>query len=885
MWRGWRERLSRFWQELLRSWRRGAARERDLAEEIEAHFRLAVEDRVRRGESPEQAMAAARREFGSEAHVREVTRSQWRGARLSGVLREFAIALRTLRRNPRFTVVAALCIGIGVGVTMTMFTALHAILLRPLPYPNAAELVSINAEQEVRAQHMRALVSRGWLDLWRAAEATGELGTWRTESVDLTGPEDIPERAESAAVTANLFPLLGVPPLLGRGFHAEEEQSGADDVVLLGYELWQHRFGGDTGLLGRSIDVDGRPHRVVGVMPPDFSFPEGTTLWKPLVTPPLPPDILFYDAALATLSPGATLVDLRAQLDAAMSDRPADGWSFTATPLHEQLTGVLRRPVLIFQGAALLVLLLACANVATLLLARSAARRHEMAVRAALGASGGRLMRHVLTEATALACMGGVIAVFVVLAGVRVLARAFPEGVPSYIELTPQLPVLLLGLATTLLTALLFGLGPALRARRVRGDAAVTGAARGGAGTHDRGRASGTLVAAEVAISVVLLAGAALLVRTYVALEDSLGFEHHGVLAVGVDLPPRSYRTAERRIAFHEELGQRLQALHGVEEVSGSSTTPPLAEGVMGGTWPFRDEAGATTSLAEEEGRVVALHYVAPGFISVLGVPLLQGRDIAAADRRDGEETAVVNALFANRYYPGGDAVGRRILTEHAPGQWRDPVRIVGVVADFRHAPPPFELMPTMYMHQWAAPSRQTYLLRTSLANPAALAPVIRQIVREIDPSLAVQRIEPQTAAVKRTFWRQRLQRNVIAGFAGLALLLALFGVYGVLSYAVAQRTSELGVRLALGASAQQLLLGILAEAARMAAVGVAIGLVVALALGRVLHGLLYGVEPGDPVVLTAVAATLFVVALCAAALPAWRASRLDPQVAMRGSP
>ena len=860
-------------------WRR---RERELDEELEAHLRLAIADRIARGESPQQAAAAARREFGNLTLIREVTRAQWSWAWLERLLQDLALALRTLRRTPRFTIAAVLCIAVGTGATTTIFSALHGILLRPLPYPNAGALVVLRARNPGMGPQS-AEITEEEIATWRRARTLSALGVWRTEIFDLTGPEDAPERVMGALVTSNLFSLLGTRPLHGRWFEPSEEQKGSSDVVLLGHDVWQRRYGGDTGLVGRTIPLFGKSFRVVGIMPRGFSFPEGANLWIPLLPPEWGPDILYYSGVIGKLGPGNTLTQTQTEVAGLMRELTArsntyNKWTFDAVTLRDHLVGPLRRPVLIFQVAALMVLLIACGNVAALMLARGAARGRELAVRAAIGAGRNRLVGYVLVECLALSLLGGIAGLVVAGLGVKLLTFAFPDGVPSYIDLSIRAPELAVTLGITLVAASAFGIVPGLRAGRTRSATALNSTARTPGGSIERTRARDLLVGVEIAVSVVLVVGAVLLMRSHARLQQSLGFDGDGVISVRVRLPSQKYDTDEKQAAFYRLLQDQLGALPGVESVSAAVGPVPL-DGTIGGKWNFRAE-DQTPSAAT--GQVTTVHAIAPGYMQSLHIPIVRGRDVALTDRNPAEHVALVNQTFAARYFAGADVVDRRIIPDLGKGSTPLPIRIVGVVKDFRHERPPADLMPAIYVLRAMTFPAETFVLRTRLSDASSLAPAIRALMRELDPTLVADRLQTQTQVVERAFWRERLQGNVVGIFAAIALLLALFGMYGVLSYAVAQRTPELGIRLAVGASSNQLLGLVLRQGVRVALIGIMAGLVAALALSRVLTGLLYDVRPADPITFVVVAVAMLIVALLAALLPALRAARLDPLTAIR---
>ena len=848
-------------------------RDAELDEELASHFRLAVEDRVARGATRAQAESAARREFGNELLVREATRRQWSFFWLERVLAELALSLRALRRSPRFFIAAVLCIALGTGVTVTILTALQAVLLRPLPYADADRLMVMQA-QRARRETRFAELTQAELDTWRRARAVQSVGTWRGWESDVSGPEDLPERVAVAEATRNLFTILGVRPRLG---HVPDAVT--DDVVILSDALWRRRYGADPEIVGRTIEFENEPHRVAAIMPPRFSFPEGTQLWTLLPDDPgIPRDILFYGGAIARLAVGRTEAEARAELDVLARQLQAsdDGYaqtSYALISMREHLLGALRRPVLIFQSAALLVLLVACANVGALQLARSAARRRELALRAAIGADRRALALHVFAESVMLALIGGAAGTALAFAGTRMLALAFPDGVPSYIQLHIDVPVLIGALTVSLAAAVLFGATPAWQAGRTRALTTLDGSTRSSdAGSRTRTRFRYGLVTGEIAVTVVLAAGAVLLVRSDVALRRELGFTPDGVLSARVPLSYSRYREPERRLAFYRTLEDRLRALPGVESVTYSFNAAPL-DGPVAGLFGYRfaDEP------APAPGHRLSVQHVGADYAQTLGVRLRAGRDLQRGDGSGTEWSALANHTFARQHGGAAAVVGRVLSLESEGGEPSPPIRIVGVIADVRHERPPAELLPTLYVRHQSFSASRVFLLRTRARDAASLGSAVRSAVYEIDPAGVASRIQTQEHVVRRAFWRERLQRNVVTIFASCALLLAVFGMYGVISYAVAQRTAELGIRVAMGASTRQLLMLVLREAAGVAVAGIALGCIAALALTRVLSSALHGVRATDPLTLTCVAVALLAVAITAAIAPARRAARLDP--------
>ena len=866
----------------------------DVDDELDFHLEMRSRELAAAGLPPERARAEAARAFGDLREIRDacitIDRRRLRNAeRRQGradMIQDLRFAARSLSRSPSFTVMALVCVALGVAVATTIFGAVNGILLRPLPYRDADRLVAIYARLADKNEH-GVNVSYpdflSWRDENRAFEGVG-LWTWTTHTLSGDGEA---ERVEGAGVTAALFPLLGVRPLLGRTFTPEDELPGKDRVIVLGHGLWQRRFGGARDIVGRAITVDGASYTVIGVMPPRFAFPQRGHAWVPF-----PNDEWRegrsnrgYAGAIARLKPGVTLERAQADLDV-ISRRlarayPKDnlGWDAEAIAMRDDLVGELRRPLLVFLGAVGLVLLIACANVANLMLARGAGRQREIAIRVALGAGRARVVRQVLAESLLLALAGGAAGALAARWGVRLIAAAFPDEVPFYIVLGVDPLVATFAVAVSLVAGLAFGFLPALRATEVDLSHSLRDGGRGDVGGARSARLRALLVVSEIALAVVLAAGATLLVRSYRALTGTtLGFDTRGILSARVSLPPARYGDAERRRVFWEQLHERVRAVPGVEIVGS-------AGGVPFSGWDLQASFHVDGRPAAKQGEELVAHYqsVSPGYFRAIGVPLVRGRMLASADRDSSVRVAVINEALARREFPGQDPVGRRLKVGDADS--RDPwYTIVGVVGDFRHYRLPRPMGPAVYFPLLARPSySQTLVIRTGLADPASIEGVVRAAIRALDPDVPAYQVQTFERMVSRSLWQPRLHGQVLGTFAALALLLAVVGVYGVISYAVAERAREFGVRMALGASRRQVMALVVRQGARLAALGAGIGLAAALALSRVVEALLHDVTATDPATFVAVPLGLAAVAVLASCVPALRATRVDPAVAIRG--
>jgi len=863
----------------------------EVDDELAFHLDLRTRDHLAAGLSPAAARAAAERDFGDVLAVRAACitideRRQRREERveyMGDLWQDLRFAARSLRKSAGFALTAIVCIALGVCVTTTIYAAVDAILLRPLPYRDADRLVAVYAQNAPHGYHGSNISYPdyvAWRDGVRSLEA---LGIWTWTSHALSGAGGEAERVEGAAVAASLFPLLGVRPARGRAFVTAEERPGADREVLLGDALWRRRYGADPAIVGRTITIDASPYVVVGIMPPGFAFPERGQLWVPFATDPAKEahGNRGYAGAIGRLGPGFTLDRAKADL-ATVSARlerefPRDnaGWAAEAMPLRDDLVGDLRRPLLVFFGAVGLVLLIACANVANLMLARGAARQRELAVRAAIGAAAGRLARQILTESLLLALGGGVLGAALSVGGVVALRRAFPDDVPFFDALGIGGAAVGFAVLVSLAAGALFGAVPARRAARVNLNASLRDGTRGAGDGVERSRLRAGLVVAEVALSLVLMVGAGLLVRSYRAIESTdLGFAERGALTMRVSLPEAKYAAPARRQAFLDALLARTAAMPGVTAVGS-------AQGIPFSGWNVQADYEIEGQPPRRPGDEFVSHFqwVTPGFFAAMGVPLRRGRALTAADRDTAAYVGVVNETFARRAFPGQDPLGRRVRS----GKWSPWVTIVGVVGDYRHYRLPQPMGPALYLPFAAEPPHsQTLVARTSLADPLALAPAVHAAVRALDPEVPVYQVQTLEQQVSRSLWRPRLQGQVLAVFAALALLLAVVGIYGVISYAVAQRTRELGLRLALGATRAQVLGLVLGQGGRLALGGVVVGLIGAVALSRMLASLLYGVTALDPLTFGVVPVLLGAVAMLASLGPARRATKVDPIVAMR---
>jgi len=799
------------------------------------------------------------------------------------LLRDLRYALRTLARSPAFTLVAVATLALGIGANTAIFSVVHALLLRPLPYGHSDRLGMVWLDNRRLGLH-EDLMSYPIFEDWKKNQAFEAMSAFTLSSATLTGGEE-PERIPTAPVAADFFSTLGVRPLLGRAFTVEEDQPGRDRVAVLSHGLWVRRLGADPAAIGRTIELDGRSVTVIGVMPADFRFPEKTTeLWTPLALDNRIRNAryAFWMRVVGRIKPGVTWDQARAEMarvGAALERQYSEmaGYGAWVVPLRTQLVGNVRLPLLVLTGAVAIVLLITCANVANLLLARAATREREIAVRVAVGAGRARLVRQLLTESVLLATVAGGLGLLFAHWGVTALAAAAPQDMPGLDQVRTDATVLAFTLLVSLATGVLFGLAPAVHA--TTGDLAE--ALKEGGRAHTGGIAGRhlrhALVVGEIALAVVLLAGAALLIRSFVHLRGvDPGFHAERVLTMQMVVSRSKYPEGPQVAAFYRQLLERVARIPGVSAAGAVST---LLLGVTPNSASFTIEG--RPPVPEAEQIEATIDTVSPGFFSAMGVPLLKGRFFTDADGPDSKRVVLINETMARRFWPDEDPVGRRFTFGRArpDSRW---LTIAGVVGDMKRQGLDRLARSETFLPHAQSPRRGMLLLFRTSTDPAALAATIRREIRALDRDQPLSAAATLDQVLGQTVAHRRFQMGLLGLFAALALALAAIGIYGVMHYAVVQRTPEFGIRLALGAGASDVLWLVLRQGLGLAVAGLAIGLAGALALTRVMTSLLFGVRPGDPATLAGVAVVLIAVALGACYLPSRQASRVNPITALR---
>jgi len=800
-------------------------------------------------------------------------------------------AVRSLLRRPAFGTIVVLTLALGIGATTAIFSVVNGVLLRPLPLPEPERLVRLSGEPTDGDREKVGTNSSylDFVDIRAASTSFTGLAAVRSWPVTLTGGGGEPLRLRATYATSDLWPMLRATPVLGRALLASDERADAPAVTVLSHALWQNQFGGDPAVLGKTLTLDGEPVTVVGVMRPGLRLTSDTQLWRPAVPGRMEAERGTHNyTVIGRLKPGVTLAHAAAEVKAIARrlelQYPADNAKRGAKlePLQDSIVGEARPALLILLGGVALVLLIACTNLASLFLARNAAREREVAVRTALGAGRGRLLRQFLTESLLLTLAGGGAGLVVAWGGMRALLALVPGTLPRADEVALDLPVLLFLFTVSVLTGLAFGLLPLLQVRRSAASASVLrDGTRGATPGRSRRRIRQGLVAAEVALATVLVIGAALLVKSFWRLHEAdPRFAPDGLVVARVELPSTRYDEPQKAVRFYERLRAEVEAMPGVQSVA-VSYEHPIGEGW---TSSFTIEGRDPPPVGHEpESRI---RPVQPGYFRTVGVKLLQGRDVRATDRGGAPGAVVVNEAFVRRHFPNESPIGKRIVR----GAWwpgmPSTYEIVGLVRDepFLGLSAPAD--PATYFPHSQFPMNDMWVIARGSGDAAAFTrtfgPAFRERVWRLDPNLPVEEITTMRQLLGASVAEPRFNMALLALFAGAALLLAAVGIYGVLSYTVTQRTGEIGVRMALGAERGQVLRLVVGQGLGVALLGVALGTAGALGLVRVLTSLLYGVSAHDPLIFGGVAALLTAVALAAAYLPARRASRIEPVVALR---
>ena len=796
------------------------------------------------------------------------------------LMQDLRYALRMLWKHPGFTAVATITLALGIGANTAIFSVVHAVLLRPLPYNGPDRILALN---ETARGSVTTISPPNLMD-WKAQNTTfSAIAAYEDTTVTLSGGFE-PEQLDAALVGVELFEVLGVAPMRGRGFESNEAKPGGPRAVVLGYGPWQRRFGGDEAIVGRMLTFDGRPFQVVGIMPRGVTFPGEIDLWFPLrlAEDELTPNQrgAHYLNAVGRLNPDVTIEQAIGDL-ARIEQRIADqhssvqGYGVWATPLLDSMVGGVRRPLLLLLGAVGFVLLIACANVSNLLLARASARRTEIAVRSALGAGRWRIVRQLLAESVLLALAGGVCGVLLAVWGVRALDVLLPQNLPRAGGIDVNATVLLFSVIVSMATGILFGVVPSIYASSADLAAFLKDARRDGSSGGVRRTFRGALVSIEVALALVLLIGAGLAMRSFDRLSGiDPGFDPSGVLAVSLSVPGARYPDTAAIARFYQQYVESLGTQPGVA-AAGAVMIPPLARSGFGGTFSI-------VGSDDSDDRRMQVRAATAGYLEALRIPLRRGRVFSEADRASGLPVTIISEEAARRYWPGRDPIGQR-LRLHVGISGREPVReIVGVVGDVKlraidSAPAAVAYVP----HGQYVADTMTVFVR-GMGNPMALLPMVKSQLAGIDREIALARVRPATEIVAASVSDPRFRMTLLGLFAAMALVLAAVGLYGVMAYAVSQRRGEIGVRMALGADRRDVLRLVLAQGMLPVAIGMAAGLAAAGALTKVMSGLLYEVNPLDPVTYVGVAVVLSVVAAIACYIPARRATLVDPLAALR---
>ncbi|MDQ6892626.1 MAG: ABC transporter permease [Acidobacteriota bacterium] len=863
--------------------------ERELGAELESFLEMRADEKVAAGIAPQEARRLALLEMGGVDQVKEQVRDSRTGAWLDTFARDARSGLRLLVRNPGFTAAAVIALALGIGASAAIFTVVNAVLLRPLAYGHPDRLAVILHRGRNPVSPANYL---DWRQMNDAFANMGAAESWAPNLADKS--EARAEKVTAVRVAPQVLDLLEVPPLMGRLFLAGEDEPGREREIVLGYGIWQRRFGGDREVLGRSVRLNGDSYTVVGVMPRSFAFPPfwetGAELWAPL---PLGPRKASRTGnslrVVARLKPGVSLARASAQMAAITAglerEHPGTNRDVTVRSMHETVVRGVRPALLVLLGAVAFVLVIACANVAHMLLARASARKKEIAVRTALGASRSRVVRQLLTESVVLASLGGAGGWLLAWAGVRALVRLAPE-IPRLDTISLDGRVLAFTLAVSVITGVAFGLVPALQVSRRELTDALREGERGSTEGGGRSRLRSILVGSELSLALVLTVGAGLMIRSFLALTSiDPGFDARNVLTMVVSVAGTSQADPGRRAEFYTAALEKAAAIRGVESVSATNHIP-----LAGDIWGFPFQIEGRPEPKPGDTPTATFRAAFPGYFRTMKIAIARGREFTAADRLGAPDVVIVNQRFVDLHWRGEDPVGKRLTVDN-PGKaplWRAVVGVAGnaVRNDWTSDPEEEVYIPylqsRMYMEGPNWPLQYATLAVRTDGDPARFAAPIRDAIASIDRNVSVSEVATMEDVVARSNSRPRFYLLLLGSFAAVAVLLAALGIYGVMSYSVSRRFHEIGIRMALGAERGDLVRLVVGEGMRVAAIGTLVGLAGAFAVTRLMSSLLYGVRATDPATFAGVALLLAGVALAASWIPARRATRVDPLTALR---
>jgi predicted permease len=858
----------------------------DLSVEIQEHLDERIEELMAEGMPKKDAVAAARREFGNVTLIAEDSRQVWGWRSIENFAIDVRYGLRSLRRSPGFTMIVVLTLALGIGANSAIFSVIDAVLLRPLPFPNASQLADLCARSTLFDFEHLGVSLPDIADIRGTSTSFSNLSPYQSSSKEMSG-EGKPEQIEGTDISEDFFPDLGIKPLLGRTFVSSDMQPGSH-AVILSHSLWRDRFGGDPTAIGKTLRLDGERYTVIGVMP-DFSstdFATDSKVWTAFI--PTQEQLTarqnHYFNVLARLKPHTDITQAQKELDTiasrlASAYPDADkGWSFRATPLRKYLLGDAQKPLLVLFCSVAFVLLIACANVSNLFLTRGWARRREFAIRTAIGATRGALLRQLAVESVLVALMGGVCAFFMALWTLRGIRAILPPDIPRIQDIRIDSEVGWFTLGASLLAALLSGFVPALLSSRQDVSVAIKEGGTGAGSGRGHNFLRQTLVIAEVALAIVLLIGATLAMQSFARiLRVDPGFRPDHLITMRIDFPEFRFAQVDQSVQFVQKVLESSRAIPGVEGAS-AGLVFPLGDAVAETTFDTEEPTGDTKSGQ----RMARMNRVEPDFFRTFGIPLLTGRDFNADDRKGKSPVFIVNEAFARKVFGSVDVVGKRLsaLREKKEPVWGE---IVGVAGNVRDLDPGAEAKPEIY-----GPFVQTrqadgvYMVFRTKPDPLAIVAAIEDRIWSLDKDRPVTSIKTIEKQMEENTVSPRSQSVLLGIFGGLGFALAIVGVYGVMSYVVSQQTREIGIRMALGADREKVLRMVIVHGLKLTLTGVVIGVGVSLALTRFMRSQLLGVSATDPVTFGGVAVLLVLVAVAACLIPAQRAMRIDPMVALR---